>query len=67
MNEGYQEQLVLGHDAGTRGYQKAWGAGVGLDYMLTIFVPRLRREGMSEAAIEDMLINNPARIFAWAD
>jgi phosphotriesterase-related protein len=64
VRAGYQTQIVLSHDAGTRGYQKAWGAGVGLDYLLTVFVPRLRREGMPQDAIDDMLIHNPARIFA---
>jgi phosphotriesterase-related protein len=64
VRAGYQKQIVLGHDAGTRGYQKAWGAGVGLDYLLTEFVPRLRSEGMPEDAIDDILVNTPARIFA---
>lgn len=67
VRAGYQKQIVLGHDAGTRGYQKAWGAGVGLDYLLTEFVPRLRSEGMPEEAIDDILVNNPARIFAIGD
>ena len=67
VKAGYQGQIVLGHDAGTRGYQKAWGAGVGLDYLLTEFVPRLRNEGMPEDAIDDILVNTPARIFAIED
>jgi len=67
VKAGYQRQIVLGHDAGTRGYQKAWGAGVGLDYLLTQFVPRLRSEGMPEDAIDDILVNNPARVFAIED
>lgn len=44
--------------------QKAYGAGAGIDYDLTVFVPRLREEGIPEDAIEDMLVNNPARLFA---
>lgn len=61
---GYQKQITLGCDAGKKSYQKAYGAGTGMDYDLTVFVPRLREEGTSDAAIEDMLVHNPARLFA---
>jgi len=63
VKAGYQKQITLGTDAGRRGYQKSWGGGVGIDYDLEVFVPRLRDEGLPEDAIEDILINNPARIF----
>ena len=39
-------------------------ASTGFDYDLTVFVPRLREDGSPEDAIEDMLVNNPARLFA---
>jgi len=61
---GFQKQLLLCMDAGRASYQKAYGGGYGIDYMLTAFVPRLRREGLAESVIDDMLVNNPARIFA---
>jgi phosphotriesterase-related protein len=64
VRAGYQKQLLLSMDAGRASYQKAYGGGVGIDYMLTVFVPRLRSEGLAESAIEDILIHNPARIFA---
>lgn len=64
IQAGYQKHITLGCDAGKKSYQKAYGAGTGFDYDLTVFVPRLREEGVSEAAIEDMLIYNPARLFA---
>lgn len=64
VNAGFQKQLLLCMDAGRASYQKAYGGGYGIDYMLTVFVPRLRSEGLAESAIEDMLINNPARLFA---
>jgi predicted metal-dependent phosphotriesterase family hydrolase len=34
-----------------------------MDYILKVFVPRLREEGLQEAVIEDILVNNPARLF----
>jgi 5-phospho-D-xylono-1,4-lactonase len=64
IQAGYQKHITLGCDAGKKSYQKAYGAGTGFDYDLTVFVPRLREEGIPEDAIEDMLINNPARLFA---
>lgn len=64
IKAGYQKHIVLGCDAGKKTYQKAYGAGTGFDYDLTVFVPRLREEGIREDAIEDMLVNNPARLFA---
>ncbi len=64
IQAGYQKHITLGCDAGKKSYQKAYGAGTGFDYDLTVFVPRLREEGIPEDAIEDMLVNNPARLFA---
>jgi len=64
VDAGFQKQLLLCMDAGRASYQKAYGWGYGIDYMLTVFVPRLRSEGLAESAIEDMLVNNPARLFA---
>ncbi len=64
IKAGYQKHITLGCDAGKKSYQKAYGAGTGFDYDLTVFVPRLREEGIVEDAIEDMLVNNPARLFS---
>jgi phosphotriesterase-related protein len=40
------------------------GGGPGLTYILLRFVPWLRSEGVSEEAIQDLLIHNPARALA---
>jgi predicted metal-dependent phosphotriesterase family hydrolase len=63
VKAGYQKQLLLATDAGRATYQKAHGGGPGMDYILKVFVPRLREEGLQEAVIEDILVNNPARLF----
>ncbi len=65
IKAGYQKQITISTDSGKKSYQKAYGAGTGIDYDLVTFVPRLRDEGVSESAIEDILINNPARLFAF--
>ena len=63
VKAGHQKQLLLSMDSGRASYQKVYG-GVGIDYMLTRFVPRLRDEGLPEDALQDILVNNPARFFA---
>jgi 5-phospho-D-xylono-1,4-lactonase len=65
IKAGYQKHITIATDSGKKSYQIAYGAGTGVDYDLVVFVPRLREDGVSEAAIEDILINNPARLFAF--
>jgi phosphotriesterase-related protein len=65
IKAGYQTHITLSTDSGKKSYQKAYGAGTGIDYDLVEFVPRLREEGVSESAIEDILVNNPARLFTF--
>jgi phosphotriesterase-related protein len=42
----------------------SYGGGPGLDYLLTRFVPRMRETGIPQAAIDDLLIQNPRRFLA---
>jgi phosphotriesterase-related protein len=64
VKAGYKKHICLGTDAGRRTYHKSWGSGTGVDYDQTVFLPRLRDEGLAEDAIEDIYINNPARYFS---
>jgi phosphotriesterase-related protein len=64
IKAGYQKHICLGTDAGRCTYHKSWGSGTGIDYDETVFLPRLRDEGVSEDAIQDIYINNPARYFS---
>jgi hypothetical protein len=43
---GFADRITLGTDSGKRSYQKAYGAGSGIDYDLTITKPRLVEEGL---------------------
>jgi len=67
VEAGYQKQILLSMDAGRASYQTAHSKGIahGIAYMLTDFVPLLREVGVKEDAIEDILINNPARFFSF--
>ncbi len=61
IDAGFGGQILLGNDLGRPSYWRSYGGGPGLDFVLTKFIPRLRDEGISEGAIEDILVNNPRR------
>lgn len=67
LEQGYGKQIVLGMDGGRKealaSYQEPFGATNGLEYLLTRFVPLLRRFGVSEEQLTDLLERNPANIF----
>jgi 5-phospho-D-xylono-1,4-lactonase len=60
---GHGERIVLGMDLGTRDYYRAYEGGPGMRYLMTTFVPRLRRR-IGDAATDAILVGNPARVFA---
>ena len=69
VDAGHGSQILLGGDLARRSYWPAWGhaEGPGFAYILKGFVPRLREIGVSDAAVDDLLTNNPARAFAFSE
>ncbi len=72
VDRGFQKQILLSMDAGRASYQRAYMAQkgketLGIAYLLSRFVPLLREVGVSEDAIEDMLVRNPARVFSFIE
>ncbi|QEH62008.1 hypothetical protein SCHIN_v1c08130 [Spiroplasma chinense] len=70
IDKGYQKQLLLAMDAGRFYYQTAYSEtkghiSFGIAYMLTHFVPLLKQIGVSQDAIDDILINNPQVALAF--
>lgn len=59
---GYGDRLLLSQDVFLKMMLTRHG-GNGYGYILEHFVPRLRRLGVAQAAIDAMLITNPARAF----
>jgi phosphotriesterase-related protein len=57
---------MLGCDLGRRDYFRSWGGGPGLAYLLTTFVPRLRRR-IGDPATDAILVSNPARFYALSE
>jgi predicted metal-dependent phosphotriesterase family hydrolase len=62
---GHLDRLVLGLDLGARDYLRAYDGGPGLRYLMTTFVPRLRRR-IGDDATARILVANPARLYAVA-
>ena len=60
---GHLDRIVLGLDLGRRDYLRAYEGGPGLRYLMTAFVPRLRRR-LGDAALDEILVANPARLYA---
>jgi phosphotriesterase-related protein len=58
--EGFRNHIMLAMDCGTRTIWRHYGYGPGLDYLLRVFVPRLRRVGFSEDGVQQILVKNPA-------
>jgi phosphotriesterase-related protein len=67
VEAGYGGQIVLAGDLARKSYWPSYGTGggPGLTYILWRFVPWLRTEGLSQAAIDDLLIHNPARALTF--
>lgn len=65
VKEGYGGQIMLAGDFGRASYWTSNGGGPGLTYILWRFIPWLIAEGMPREAAWAMLVDNPARFFAF--
>lgn len=63
VTAGHLDRIVLGLDLGARDYLRAYEGGPGMRYLMTAFVPRLRRR-LGDEAVERILVANPARLYA---
>ncbi len=68
IKAGFGQQITLSGDLARKSYWPSYGTGggPGLTYILWRFVPWLRSEGLSEAAIQGLLVHNPARVLTIA-
>ncbi len=65
VSEGYGGQLMLSGDFGRLSYWTSCEGGPGFTYILWRFLPWLVSEGMSREAARALLVENPARFFAF--
>ena len=67
VGEGFGHQILLGGDLARRSYWPSYGFpdAPGFEYILKHFVRLLREVGLVEDDIEDLMVKNPARAFAF--
>ena len=68
----YLKKILLSMDAGRASYQKYHMAksgkeANGISYLITRFTDEMREAGISDEAIQDLLINNAAKAFAFKE
>jgi len=64
IREGFGEQLLLGLDT-TRARLISYGGSIGLTYLINSFLPKLKSKGITEQAIDALMITNPTRAFTF--
>lgn len=62
IEKGYGKQILLSNDICLKSLLHAYG-GWGYDHLLTNMVPMMREGGVTQQAIDQMLIHNPAAFF----
>lgn len=67
FDAGHGQQILLSGDLARRSYWHSYsgGAALGLRFILSRFVPLLKECGCSEEMIHTLLVDNPARAFAF--
>ena len=65
ISRGYGRRIVIAHDICSRHRLVKYG-GHGYHYILEHIVPMMRARDFSDEMIQDILINNPANILAFA-
>jgi phosphotriesterase-related protein len=62
---GHRDQILLSHDIAYKTSLVKYG-GYGYHHLLVNVVPRLRAKGVDDAGLRRLLVENPARAFAFA-
>ena len=65
IEAGFGDRLLLSHDIAYKTSLVRYG-GHGYHHLLVNVVPRLRAKGLDDAGVRQLLVENPARAFAFA-
>jgi phosphotriesterase-related protein len=65
--DGHLDQVMLGMDAARQGYLTAYGGAPGLPFLLDAFSDALYGRGLDGAIRRRLFVDNPARMFAFAE
>jgi phosphotriesterase-related protein len=64
VNAGFADRICLSSDFANPKYMRKNG-GPGIDMVLTTMVPRLRRAGVPDATLHQILVENPRRLLTF--
>ena len=65
IEAGHRDQVLMSHDIAYKTALVTYG-GYGYHHLLVNVVPRLRAKGVDDAGLRRLLVENPARAFAFA-
>ena len=65
IEAGHRDQILMSHDIAYKTSLVQYG-GYGYHHLLVNVVPRLRAKGVDDAGLTRLLVENPARAFAFA-
>lgn len=65
LERGHRDQVLMSHDIAYKTSLTRYG-GYGYHHLLVNVVPRLRRKGVDDASMRQLLVDNPARAFTFA-
>ena len=65
LDAGLGNHVLLGMDIGRKSDCRIGAGGLGHDWLLTHYIPRLREEGFAENSINQFLVENPQRWLAF--
>ncbi|HVA86286.1 MAG TPA: hypothetical protein VNF73_08235 [Candidatus Saccharimonadales bacterium] len=66
VEAGYNDRILLSHDICWKTSLKAY-AGLGYTFIQEQFLPRLRELGLTERQLDKLMVENPARVFAFSE
>ena len=66
LHKGYEDQLLISQDSGWYNVGQDNGGEInGFEYLVKDFTPLLGKKGISNATIHKLMVENPARAFAF--
>lgn len=66
IDAGHGGRICVSGDLARRSYLTSYGGGPGLSYILWRFLPWLRQQGVAEQDVRRLVVDNPAKLLAWA-
>ena len=67
LEDGFDDEVMLGLDAARQGYWTTYGGSPGWTFLLGEFAERMQVRGITADAQRAIFVSNPARAFAFAE